>query len=84
MTNNQGSSKPEKDNTSLSLALEGVGEIVKKHLGKRSKVSEHLKGTPYWQPVRGILRWELREYYYEKGKRKSRVLETRRKKPRGI
>lgn len=76
---------PAEENLTPSLSLEGLDELVETYSKKRQLlgVKKYKGGKPYWQPVRGIIRWELRQHYYENGKRKTRVLKTRKTKPRG-
>ena len=71
------------ENHTPSLALVGLEELRAKVAENRRKVGERKKSTPYWQSVKGIIRWELRQHYYdEDGRRRTRVLETRKNKPR--
>ena len=72
------------ENHTPSLALDGLDELLEKRGKKRQRLGVKKEGTPYWQPVRGIIRWELRQHYYDKdGNRRTRVLKTRKSKPRG-
>ena len=65
-----------------SLSVEGLIIQAQKHLEKGIKVGEEKEGKPYWQPVMGIIRWELRQHYYDsQGKRRTRLLEIRKRKP---
>ena len=69
-------------NPTPSLALSDLDEMLAKR-GKKGKKVGVKDGIPYWQPVKGIVRWELRQHYYDShGKRRSRVLEVRKSKPR--
>jgi hypothetical protein len=76
---------PEKiENPTPSLSVTEILEDAKKHLKKDKKLGVN-DGKPYWQPVKGIIRWELRQHYRDsKGIRQTRVLETRKRKPREI
>jgi len=70
-------------NSTPSLSLDGIGELVENRQKKKPKLGKRKAGTSYWQPVKGIIRWELRQHYYDSdGKRRTRVLETRARKPR--
>lgn len=71
------------ENLTPSLSLEELNMPVKSYPKNRQILGVRKKeGRPYWQPIRGILRWELRQHYQDaQGKRQTKVLRTRKTKP---
>lgn len=77
-------------NSTPSPKLDGIAELVENYARNRGKVgvgvannTNKKPGQPYWVPVRGIIRWEQRQHYYDQeGRRRTRVLKTQKRKPK--